>query len=1088
MKSRKGSALLVVLGMLTFMIISAVAFSAYMRYSRMPSSFLRRTASSRQLVKAALAQAIDIVDASIGNNPHPGVGQLETIYPRSNGSYDLRNVWLHRVFFGENSHISASNTVPVLTLEALAYLPSTLINDVRYYSRLSPAAVWQNLDFDVGRFAFCAVDVSDHFDVNRITAQYPRSSDPFSRVSLAYLCENDAHTQSGTPSTFDRWLESTTSRSVSDTTTWGKPFISIADFNLALGATGAGTGFKSPFYEYISGSSSGSGLYGTSSPAKTYARQAFITDGYFPDTAGDFNDLDSSGKNTAIDLSKEEEQPFAADVLSKKGRTISSIFMGTAMQNTDEFKWIEAISGFGCVALCDYLDPDNIPTSLAIPTTERVPMICGIAPQVNGAKFTITSEDVTEGAVKSERNSAETFRIESQTEKTRTVSKTIAYRLNYAALQPNLSVMLAYPFSHKADDDTTSFSFDGKVSFFLSSGNVGLRTNGNTDLALMKNSNSGINNGVMNSKIQSKSVSVQAADSEEDVAWLEENVQYDTSFANELKNSGNELVKITYKWDQTKSLDFPINVGGVQAAGWGPDFGEMDDAMKKAALNNGTVTSGLPVFQAGGTVDSSWANEGALKKMLAGEVKDVDVQINMAVWLQLKSGSDVVDMVPACANDDIEFNGVSDSLIQLLAKQASLPTGAPYPLMRFNTKQKDSSDEYPNGNLKFRFSLEALDEAVGKEMFVEPWPKSVAVQDPRFNYAPEHWKEISDFTANGWLDSSWNLFGNGKHALDPFLATSDAGYMQSKYEIAMLPRFNALGAGGENYGGDMVQPYLSGTMLLESNQKVQNEDLMWRSYDPFGDDADTFNDLPIINGSGGFRVNPYSDSADVIMGAFANTPLDWKHSSVNMLGLNSQTDFSTTDIATFNKKYAWNEYSSGGKFAWSELKNVAANFMSAVRSKANDNWTGTTANKSYLPETLDSGTLKSRLEYWNANSAYPLASCWIDAYNSLDWVGTEESFCGADVKNSDPLWEVDRKFLYGFWKECFDTKQQLFLIFVRAEPVMMGGGGLSNIPPQLGARAVALVWRNPRPVYDSSGKLQNTFPHQTRVLFYRQLD
>ena len=55
---RKGSALLIVLGMLAFMVISAVAFSAFMRFSRMPSSYLRRTSSSRHLVKAALAEAI----------------------------------------------------------------------------------------------------------------------------------------------------------------------------------------------------------------------------------------------------------------------------------------------------------------------------------------------------------------------------------------------------------------------------------------------------------------------------------------------------------------------------------------------------------------------------------------------------------------------------------------------------------------------------------------------------------------------------------------------------------------------------------------------------------------------------------------------------------------------------------------------------------------------------------------------------------------------------------------------------------------------------------------------------------------------
>ena len=73
-KDRSGSALLIVLGMFAFMLVSAVAFSVYMRASRAPSSFLRRNTATRQLVRAALARAIDEVDTAIGNDPFPGVG------------------------------------------------------------------------------------------------------------------------------------------------------------------------------------------------------------------------------------------------------------------------------------------------------------------------------------------------------------------------------------------------------------------------------------------------------------------------------------------------------------------------------------------------------------------------------------------------------------------------------------------------------------------------------------------------------------------------------------------------------------------------------------------------------------------------------------------------------------------------------------------------------------------------------------------------------------------------------------------------------------------------------------------------------
>ena len=97
--------------------------------------------------------------------------------------------------------------------------------------------------------------------------------------------------------------------------------------------------------------------------------------------------------------------------------------------------------------------------------------------------------------------------------------------------------------------------------------------------------------------------------------------------------------------------------------------------------------------------------------------------------------------------------------------------------------------------------------------------------------------------------------------------------------------------------------------------------------------------------------------------------------------------------------------------------------------------------------------------------------------------------CGEElVGDGSPLWSVDKKFFYGYWRECFAARQQLFLIFVRAEPMMMGGEGIGQTPPQLGARAVALVWRDPNAVTSSNDEGINGYPHRTRVLFYRQLD
>ena len=111
---------------------------------------------------------------------------------------------------------------------------------------------------------------------------------------------------------------------------------------------------------------------------------------------------------------------------------------------------------------------------------------------------------------------------------------------------------------------------------------------------------------------------------------------------------------------------------------------------------------------------------------------------------------------------------------------------------------------------------------------------------------------------------------------------------------------------------------------------------------------------------------------------------------------------------------------------------------------------------------------------------------WVEAWQQLDWSYHKDRFLGIDLDaDTDNLFAADRKFLYGYWRECFAAKQQLFLIFARAEPMMMGGGAAGQIPPQLGARAVALVWRDPTATPDIGGKY---VPHQMRVLFYRQFE
>jgi hypothetical protein len=235
---------------------------------------------------------------------------------------------------------------------------------------------------------------------------------------------------------------------------------------------------------------------------------------------------------------------------------------------------------------------------------------------------------------------------------------------------------------------------------------------------------------------------------------------------------------------------------------------------------------------------------------------------------------------------------------------------------------------------------------------------------------------------------------------------------------------------------------------------------MWRTYRPFargGAARDDFESIGFVSDGGATKLSPYSDNENILMAAFANTPEGWWSASAN-----TETGLSTSErkAETFNKKYAFSKMNSKAKFDWEDLVRVVASFKSKMQGQ-------TTING------------------------------WIDGYDDL-WASdgdNENKLMGADLQgDTDDLYGVDRKFLYGYWRDCFAAKQQLFLIFVRAEPMMMGGGAIGQTPPQLGARAVALVWRNPYPgskpyMPENAEELHNrNTPHQTRVLFYRQFD
>ena len=201
--AREGSALLITLGFMALLVTAAVCFSIQMRAARYPVSSLMGAERGRFLLAAALARAMSEIDVEIGDKATAD--------------------WPGRVR-GASDPASTNNVVPVLTFEALAYLPSALVEDVRTRATFAETARWQRLNYDAGRVAYLAVDVSDLPNANMIPAFTNRSYSAGGRVSLRPFFDDDAAARR-----FDEAVRAGRGEEPD------VAYLSLLDFNVALG-------------------------------------------------------------------------------------------------------------------------------------------------------------------------------------------------------------------------------------------------------------------------------------------------------------------------------------------------------------------------------------------------------------------------------------------------------------------------------------------------------------------------------------------------------------------------------------------------------------------------------------------------------------------------------------------------------------------------------------------------------------------------------------------------------------------------------------------------------------------------------------
>ena len=178
---RAGVALLIVLGLLALLMITAVAFTILMRIERASASNLRHTSAARQMAKGGLAYAIAALNADIGTNRYPD--WPDRLYTPANHSaeYPANRPKLHipeDIFFSvdeEKFYADEVTEARVLSAETARYLPGArryraeIIRDNHENAYASPEWIPVTADGKIiGRYAYVILNTSGLLDANRV--------------------------------------------------------------------------------------------------------------------------------------------------------------------------------------------------------------------------------------------------------------------------------------------------------------------------------------------------------------------------------------------------------------------------------------------------------------------------------------------------------------------------------------------------------------------------------------------------------------------------------------------------------------------------------------------------------------------------------------------------------------------------------------------------------------------------------------------------------------------------------------------------------------------------------------------------------
>ncbi|MGI6495759.1 MAG: hypothetical protein ACOX5G_06685 [Kiritimatiellia bacterium] len=360
---KAGVALLVVVGMLALLMISAVAFTSMMRIERSGASNFRHAITAREMAAVAVGRFIGDIDgahlcneAIVADDVYPGWTNDTWIIPGSIDASGQENVDERTeltdipedIVFSLNAKRKEAAAARVLTERMMKFVPGAFRPDV---ARVKPE--WVPLEVDgrvVGRYAYIAINTSGMLDINAVNSNGMAraiGADP-GEIRIGGLSDvTDATKHAGKRDQMEG-------------------FVTLEQV-AALDASGCGLDGENlenfGIFSYIPSEELVPAGLEADNDGTTRNPKVYVGDDFPARFASESDYTYGDGRNARL-------QDRVWEILERDDM-LGANFVGSDNQTT-------RIQGY-LDALFDYIDPDDIPRNTAAPHVENTAMINGIS-------------------------------------------------------------------------------------------------------------------------------------------------------------------------------------------------------------------------------------------------------------------------------------------------------------------------------------------------------------------------------------------------------------------------------------------------------------------------------------------------------------------------------------------------------------------------------------------------------------------------------------------------------------------------------------------------------------------------------------